>query len=183
MVANIGVSSCEGCKEKAAQIAAINADKGRLIKQLERYYIDDTLIDELTAVTSGGHCSGFVSKLRKQLEADGWTPSNNLFLSSVVAAVLEGLRARATIRGEVNPMAKPDNPGQGNGNNNGNEGNDEAGQVVVVETDDGQERFEGTATIAIDGGCLLVGKGPEAAFANGAWLSAWVEPLEAPVEP
>lgn len=79
-------------------------------------------------------------------------------------------------------MTKPNNPGQGNGN--GNERSDDASHVVIVETDERQHRFEGTGTMAVNGGCLLVGKGPSAAFSDGTWIRAWVETLTpAPVEP
>lgn len=82
-------------------------------------------------------------------------------------------------------MAKPENPGNGGNGNEG--GGDEAGFVVLVDTEDDVEplRFEGTKTITIaDGGTLLVGKGPTAAFADGQWTRARVEPLVvAPIEP
>lgn len=75
-------------------------------------------------------------------------------------------------------MAKPDNPGQGNGNQ-GNADEDDAYAVMVVGTDDETIRYEGTSHMAVTSdGSLLVGKAPMAAFSSGAWLRAYVEPLE-----
>lgn len=69
-------------------------------------------------------------------------------------------------------MAKPDSPpGQSNGNNTDDE------HVVIVATEDSEHRFEGTSTLSVNGGCLLVGKTPIAAFAAGEWIRAWVEAL------
>lgn len=75
-------------------------------------------------------------------------------------------------------MAKPDNPGNGNGN----EGEDDAGHVVIVQTEEETFRYEGTSRIAVSNdGALLVGKGPRAVFASTEWIQAWTEPL--PVVP
>lgn len=73
-------------------------------------------------------------------------------------------------------MAKPENPGQGNGNQGS--GEDDASSVVLVKMiDEETERFEGTSRIAVNGGSLLVGKGPRAVFAPDQWVKAWTEPL------
>ncbi len=53
--------------------------------------IDDALIAEL-AGPDGDSASAFVTLVRKRLQGDGWSPGSNLFVSAVVAAVLEGLR-------------------------------------------------------------------------------------------
>lgn len=71
-------------------------------------------------------------------------------------------------------MAKPDNPGQGNGN----QGNGNPGSVVVVELVDGSmERFDGFSSYRVEGGCILVG---DDAIASGQWARAWLEPDDAP---
>lgn len=77
-------------------------------------------------------------------------------------------------------MAKPENPGQGNGNGNqGNEGADDPASVLIVVTEEETHRYEGTSQLAVTSdGALLVGKGPVAAFSSGTWLRAYVEPLE-----
>ncbi len=76
-------------------------------------------------------------------------------------------------------MAKPANPGQGNGN----EGED-ANSVVMVTTTEDTFRYEGTSHIGVaHDGALLVGKGPRAVFAATEWIHAWTEPLGPEVDP
>ena len=77
-------------------------------------------------------------------------------------------------------MAKPENPGQGNGG----EGADDDAYAVIVVTEEEEHRYEGTSHIAITAdGSLLVGKAPLAAFSAAAWLRAYVEELPPPSEP
>lgn len=77
-------------------------------------------------------------------------------------------------------MTKPTNPGNGNEGNEG-EGNDDEAHSVFVVTEDEQYQYDGTGHIGVaEDGSLLVGKGPVAAFAAGAWLRAYVEPTPTP---
>ena len=65
------------------------------MKKRRPLVIDDALIAELTDPV-GIRCSPFVTLIRKRLEAEGWSPTNNLFLSAVIADVLDELRRKST---------------------------------------------------------------------------------------